>query len=176
MQKPVLNKRMFWDVDFEQIDFNNRHRFVIERVFERGDVEDIRELRRFYGMKWLRRRLAMQNGWGTIYSYSVKIFLIYQKNISGAIPQDHRAKYPGSFKWINANSRIGFLCFSWWNCACIAVGHRRSVDLDLFSIRAIDFKEIAALLAGRFSEFEIFSQSDFGLFSYINQVKVDMVE
>lgn len=51
MQKPVLNKRMFWDVDFEQIDFNNRHRFVIERVFERGDVEDIRELRRFYGMK-----------------------------------------------------------------------------------------------------------------------------
>jgi len=48
-QKPVFNKRIFWDVNFEQIDYNAKANFVIERVFERGDVEDIRQCRRFYG-------------------------------------------------------------------------------------------------------------------------------
>lgn len=47
--KPLLNKRIFWDVDVEKIDFSAKANFVIERVFERGDVEDIRQCRRFYG-------------------------------------------------------------------------------------------------------------------------------
>jgi len=56
---------MFWDVDFEKIDYDKRADFVIERVFERGDVEDIRQCRRYYGdekvkealtcAKWLRK-------------------------------------------------------------------------------------------------------------------------
>jgi len=48
-QKPVFNKRIFWDVDFEKLDYDLRANFVIERVFERGDVDDIRQCRRFYG-------------------------------------------------------------------------------------------------------------------------------
>ena len=40
--KPVFNKRIFWDVDFEKIDYDAKANFVIERVFERGDVQDIR--------------------------------------------------------------------------------------------------------------------------------------
>jgi hypothetical protein len=44
--KPIFNKRIFWDVNFEQIDYDNKANFVIERVFERGDVEDIRKCRR----------------------------------------------------------------------------------------------------------------------------------
>lgn len=47
--KPVLNKRIFWDVDFEKIDYDAKGNFVIERVFERGDVEDIRNCRHYYG-------------------------------------------------------------------------------------------------------------------------------
>lgn len=47
--KPVLNKRIFWDVDFEKLDYDLRANFVIERVFERGDVDDIRQCRRYYG-------------------------------------------------------------------------------------------------------------------------------
>jgi hypothetical protein len=47
--KPVFNKRIFWDVNFEALDYNLRANFVIERVFERGDVEDIRQCRRYYG-------------------------------------------------------------------------------------------------------------------------------
>jgi len=47
--KPIFNKRIFWDVEFENIDFDQKKNFVIERVFERGDVEDIRICRRYYG-------------------------------------------------------------------------------------------------------------------------------
>lgn len=48
-QKPIFNKRIFWDVNFEQIDYDAKANFVIERVFERGDVDDIRQCRRYYG-------------------------------------------------------------------------------------------------------------------------------
>ncbi len=46
--KPIFNKRIFWDVVFENIDYDAKANFVIERVFERGDVEDIRNCRRYY--------------------------------------------------------------------------------------------------------------------------------
>ena len=49
MIKPILAKRIFWDVDFEKIDYDEKYKFVIERAFERGDIEDIRQVRRFYG-------------------------------------------------------------------------------------------------------------------------------
>ncbi len=47
--KPVFNKRIFWDVNYERMDLDARAAFVIERVFERGDVDDIRQCRRYYG-------------------------------------------------------------------------------------------------------------------------------
>ena len=49
MTKPILAKRIFWDVDFDEIDYNEKYKFVIVRVFERGDIEDIRQVRRYYG-------------------------------------------------------------------------------------------------------------------------------
>ena len=47
--KPVFDKRIFWDVNFEALDYDGSANFIIERVFERGDVEDIRQCRRYYG-------------------------------------------------------------------------------------------------------------------------------
>lgn len=47
--KPVFDRRIFWDVDYDRMDIDAKWRFVIERVFERGDVEDIRQCRRYYG-------------------------------------------------------------------------------------------------------------------------------
>jgi hypothetical protein len=47
--KPIFHKRIFWDVDFEKINYDTKANFVIERVFERGDVDDIRNCRRYYG-------------------------------------------------------------------------------------------------------------------------------
>ncbi|MEO8823564.1 MAG: hypothetical protein ABI366_08305 [Ginsengibacter sp.] len=47
--KPIFNKRIFWDVDFENLHYDTKANFIIERVFERGDVDDIRNCRRYYG-------------------------------------------------------------------------------------------------------------------------------
>lgn len=46
---PIFEKRIFWDVDFESLDYDKKASFIIERVFERGDVQDIRNCRRYYG-------------------------------------------------------------------------------------------------------------------------------
>ena len=47
--KPVFARRIFWDVNFDTLDYEARASFIIERVFERGDVDDIRQCRRYYG-------------------------------------------------------------------------------------------------------------------------------
>ncbi|MDR0941144.1 MAG: hypothetical protein LBM68_02835 [Bacteroidales bacterium] len=47
--KPQFQRRIFWDVDFDKLDYDKHANFVIERVFDRGDVEDIRQCRRYYG-------------------------------------------------------------------------------------------------------------------------------
>jgi len=56
--KPNLNPRLFWDIRFEELDYEKYANFVIERVFERGDVEDIRQTRRFYGDEKVRQALT----------------------------------------------------------------------------------------------------------------------
>jgi hypothetical protein len=47
--KPVFEKCIFWDVNLDKLDIDEKADFVIARVFERGDVEDIRKCRRYYG-------------------------------------------------------------------------------------------------------------------------------
>jgi hypothetical protein len=48
-KKPIFNRRIFWDVTFDTLEYDNRADFIIERVFDRGDVDDIRNCRRYYG-------------------------------------------------------------------------------------------------------------------------------
>lgn len=50
-EKPVFHRRIFWDVDFDRLDYDGKSAFIIERVFNRGDVQDIRNCRRYYGDK-----------------------------------------------------------------------------------------------------------------------------
>jgi hypothetical protein len=47
--KPLFDKSIFWDVDFSTLDYDKFCNWVIVRVFERGDVEDIRQCRSYYG-------------------------------------------------------------------------------------------------------------------------------
>lgn len=46
---PVFARRIFWDVDFDKLDYEGKADFIIVRVFERGDVPDVRNCRRYYG-------------------------------------------------------------------------------------------------------------------------------
>ena len=55
---PELPKRIFWDVDFDKINYQKNSRFVIERVFERGNVAEVRKIRKFYGDKKIKKEIT----------------------------------------------------------------------------------------------------------------------
>ena len=44
-----LRKALFWDVDMKDIDWQGQKKFIIERVFERGNKKEIMQLADFYG-------------------------------------------------------------------------------------------------------------------------------
>lgn len=44
-----IRKVIFWDTDFELIDWIRNKRFVIERVYRRGNETEMEEMIRFYG-------------------------------------------------------------------------------------------------------------------------------
>ena len=37
-----LDRKLFWDVDYDKLDQEKYASWVIVRVFERGDVDDVR--------------------------------------------------------------------------------------------------------------------------------------
>ncbi len=55
---PQFDKRIFWDINFDTLDYDKKASFVIERIFERGDVQDIRSARRYYGDERIRSVLT----------------------------------------------------------------------------------------------------------------------
>lgn len=48
-----LDKSLFWDVDIADIDEKRHKRFIIQRVLERGGLEDIRRTIGYYGLSVL---------------------------------------------------------------------------------------------------------------------------
>jgi hypothetical protein len=51
------SKVLFWDTDYDQIDWSNKARYVIERVVKFGVVEDWRFIQNFYGMDRIREEM-----------------------------------------------------------------------------------------------------------------------
>ncbi|MBS1530865.1 MAG: hypothetical protein JSU01_11190 [Bacteroidetes bacterium] len=58
MDKPILSKQAFWDVDMDKIDYEKRARFVIQKVIDRGSLEDFIALRNFYGDEKIRTEIV----------------------------------------------------------------------------------------------------------------------
>ncbi len=46
---PNLPAHLFWEYDLKRFDYDKSARIVIERVIERGALEDWREILRYYG-------------------------------------------------------------------------------------------------------------------------------
>lgn len=47
---PRIRKILFWDTDFDKINWGKSKKVVIQRVLERGSEEEIGEIKRFYGI------------------------------------------------------------------------------------------------------------------------------
>jgi addiction module HigA family antidote len=57
-----LRKALFWDTDWETMDWEKRYKAVIRRVFEYGNEEEKKEIIRFYGKARVSRALITENG------------------------------------------------------------------------------------------------------------------
>lgn len=45
----IIRKIIFWDTDINQIDWKRQYKYVIQRIFERGNNEEKKEIFNFYG-------------------------------------------------------------------------------------------------------------------------------
>ncbi|PZR20157.1 MAG: plasmid maintenance system antidote protein [Flavobacterium psychrophilum] len=53
-----LRKTLFWDTDINTIDWERQSKAVIERIFERGNIGEKKEIIRFYGAPKIRSIIA----------------------------------------------------------------------------------------------------------------------
>lgn len=56
--KPYLNKNLFWDTNFDNIDFDKHSRWVIGRVLTRGNLDDYSELKKYYGIDKIKEEVV----------------------------------------------------------------------------------------------------------------------
>lgn len=49
LEKPALPGVLFWDMDYEKIDWQRAYLSIIERVLDKGDTAEWEEMIRFYG-------------------------------------------------------------------------------------------------------------------------------
>jgi plasmid maintenance system antidote protein VapI len=62
-----LRKSLFWDTDINKIDWSKQYRAVIQRIFERGNETERKEIIRFYGQEKIKNALNQNNLPYTIY-------------------------------------------------------------------------------------------------------------
>lgn len=70
---PAIRRMLFWDTDFDKIDWGRYKSTVIERVMERGTEEEKQEIARFYGMDRAElERYMPDQSWRIPYKYRNK--------------------------------------------------------------------------------------------------------
>jgi len=95
MDKPVLSKQAFKDVDMDEIDYENGVLRVFERVMYRGNDDDIREIRRFYGDERIRKEIVNSKCFGPkevnfccfIFDLKLEDFIYYKAGAFRAYPE-----------------------------------------------------------------------------------------
>jgi len=53
--KVNLNKTLFWDVDFKNLDYDKDDFFIIERVLNYGDKKDYEEIKKIYSLDKIKK-------------------------------------------------------------------------------------------------------------------------
>ena len=89
MNAPKLSKYLFWDVNINNLDFENRAAFVLERVFTMGMQEDEWEVNKYYGKKRIRKEIVKcraldrktLNYLSIFYKIPKREFVCYRKNV-----------------------------------------------------------------------------------------------
>ncbi|MEO8819486.1 MAG: hypothetical protein ABI267_05640 [Ginsengibacter sp.] len=57
MALPSVSKKAFWDVSFEDLDFEKSSLFIMEKIFNYGTWNDQVEIMRYYGLPRIRKEI-----------------------------------------------------------------------------------------------------------------------
>lgn len=52
-----LSKTLFWDTDIKKIDYERNARHIIERVLQRGMLNDWFEIKKYYGLDRIKQEI-----------------------------------------------------------------------------------------------------------------------
>lgn len=63
MKLPKFLKKYFWDVDFEEINFNDHKVYVLKRILEYGDEEAIRWMWKNFKIAEIKKTLCNFRGY-----------------------------------------------------------------------------------------------------------------
>ncbi len=58
---PAISKRTFWDCDIARINFSESYEWVINRVFDRGTLQEVFEIINFYGFNFVKETITKTN-------------------------------------------------------------------------------------------------------------------
>ena len=91
--KPNLPKHLFWDVDYEKIDYEKNSVFVIGRALNFGTLEDIKEVFEKYGAKEIKKHIVKATGltnkslnfWSKYFNIPLKKFRCYIRKQSNPV-------------------------------------------------------------------------------------------
>ncbi|GGF06510.1 Plasmid maintenance system antidote protein VapI, contains XRE-type HTH domain [Chishuiella changwenlii] len=54
---PTVRKILFWDINFDKIDWSKNYKMIIKRIFERGNEREKSEIINFYGHEKITKAL-----------------------------------------------------------------------------------------------------------------------
>ncbi len=54
-----LPNYLFWDIDLTSLDFKKNARFIIQRVIQKGSLNEWRSIKEFYGIDFIKQEILM---------------------------------------------------------------------------------------------------------------------
>jgi len=57
MKESKLDRDLFWDIDYNNLDYEKNARFIIERVLNKGDLPDWYAIKKIYGLKRIKNEV-----------------------------------------------------------------------------------------------------------------------
>lgn len=58
---PVLEKRTFWDINIAEVDFEEYAEWIINRVFDRGTLQEVFDIINYYGKDFVKKSITTTN-------------------------------------------------------------------------------------------------------------------
>ena len=57
MSKPSISKKAFWDIAFDELDYEKSSLFVMEKIFNYGTWNDQLAIMKYYGLPRIRQQI-----------------------------------------------------------------------------------------------------------------------